>query len=66
MDDASSVDDNATTAVSANLSSLSDIGQAWLHADHSVWFSAMDISGDVEPYQSTEPSPRGPSMRLVT
>ena len=39
-------------AVSANLSGLSDIGQAWLHADQTaVWFSAMDVSGDVEPYR---------------
>ena len=39
-------------AVSANLSSLSDIGQGWLHADQTaVWFSAMDESGDVEPYR---------------
>ena len=39
-------------AVSANLSSLSDIGQGWLHADQTaVWFSAVDESGDVEPYR---------------
>lgn len=38
--------------VSATLSNLSQIGQAWLHADQrAVWFSAMDESGDVEPYR---------------
>lgn len=38
----------------ANLSGLSNIGQAWMHADeHAVWFSASDGNGDVEPYRLT-------------
>lgn len=39
-------------AVQANLSMLTDIGQAWIHADErAVWFSAADGAGDVEPYR---------------
>lgn len=39
-------------AVVANLSGLSQFGQAWLHTDQdAVWFSASDTSGDVEPYR---------------
>jgi hypothetical protein len=38
----------------ANLSGLSNLGQAWIHADGmAVWFSASDVSGDVEPYKLT-------------
>ena len=39
-------------AVQANLSGLSNIGDAWIHTDdQAVWFSAADGSGDVEPYR---------------
>jgi len=38
----------------ANLSGLSNLGQAWIHADGmAVWFSASDETGDVEPYKLT-------------
>jgi hypothetical protein len=38
----------------ANLSGLSNLGQAWIHADGmAVWFSASDVTGDVEPYKLT-------------
>ncbi len=40
---------------SSNLSGLSNIGQAWMHADeYAVWFSAADENGDVEPYRLTK------------
>jgi ELWxxDGT repeat protein len=39
-------------AVQANLSSLSQLGQAWIHTDEqALWFSAADENGDVEPYR---------------
>ena len=38
----------------ANLSGLSNLGQAWIHTDdQAVWFSASDVAGDVEPYRLT-------------
>ncbi|RJU92067.1 MAG: hypothetical protein DWC03_07630 [Candidatus Poseidoniales archaeon] len=39
-------------AVQANLSALSQMGQAWIHTDgQALWFSAADENGDVEPYR---------------
>ena len=38
----------------ANLSGLSNLGQAWIYTDdQAVWFSASDVGGDVEPYRLT-------------
>ena len=48
-------DSEVTQAVQANLSGLSNIGDAWIHSDgQTVWFSAADGSGDVEPYRLSE------------
>ena len=38
--------------ISAQLEGLTNIGEAWLHADERyLWFSAMDANGDVEPHR---------------
>jgi len=40
--------------ISDSISSLDQIGQAWLHGDErALWFSARDSNGDVEAYRVT-------------